>query len=66
MLYRDIIFKSIYSSFDFNLLFYFLYSNLYYFDKMRFNYILKLNNDNIYLINYLLKQPKGYYSDFFD
>lgn len=45
LFYRDIIFKSVYSSFEINLLFYFMFGKFYFYDNSRFQYLMLLNGD---------------------
>lgn len=62
LLYRDIILKSINNSFDFNLIFYFFFSKLYYLDNCDFLYLFLLNSDSKNYFNYLSHQDEIYNS----
>jgi len=59
LLYRDLILKSINSSFDFNLVFYFFFSKFYYLDSLSFLYCFMLNG-NINFLNYMYQLDETY------
>jgi hypothetical protein len=62
LLYRDIIFKSIYYSFDLNLLFFFFFKKKFIFRFSEFCHVLKLNYDNKLVLDYLSKQTDVYFT----
>jgi hypothetical protein len=63
LLYRDIILKSVNSSFELNLLYYFIFFNdlnFDLFDDLKFFYLISINGDKMAFLDYLSKQDLKY------